>query len=101
LSCLPKHPACNLSLVLDGSVDEQVSSGTVSVAVKFLGIPVLNASDAITDENVQLPFGSGPFVFKKTIEIPSSAPQGSYTTDITWKDQDGQSLVCVHEPFSL
>jgi len=101
VSISPPHPPCNISIVLGGKVDEQVTSGNLGVGVSYLGIPLSNQTLPYTDSNIKLPFGPGAFTFAKTVEIPAVAPQGSYGIDLTWFDQNNNALVCVHQDVTL
>jgi len=101
VSISPPHPPCNISIVLSGKVDEQVTSGSLGVGVSYSGIPLSNQTLPYTSSNIALPFGPGALTFQKTVEIPAVAPQGSYGIDLTWFDQNNNPLVCVHQDFTL
>jgi len=101
ISIYPAHPPCNISIILSGKVDEQVTSGNLGIGVLYSGIPLSNQTQPYSGTNIVLPFGPGQFTFMKTVEIPPVAPQGSYGIDLTWFDQSNNPLVCVHQDFTL
>ena len=103
---------------------EQVTSGTVKVAVKYSIITILNKSYALCDLLVQAgtkcPVAPGTYSNVLTETIPSSAPsvryassinicfdcplftiQGKYTGNAEITDQNGAELACINLSFSL
>jgi len=89
-----------ISIEVDGKLDSQVTGGNLLIDVKLAGVHLYSETDPL-DGFPSLPIGPGDAVYKHTVNIPSIAPPGSYTVDLTFKDQSGNALTCVEVLFKL
>ncbi len=64
-----------LQINLQGQVSETVSKGQVAVGVLFLGVPLHQETDDLS-EGTHLPCGPGAFQYVKSVNIPDIAPDG-------------------------
>jgi len=87
----------NLTVGITGTYTETVTSGTIKVTVKYGIITLLNKSDPLcgAETGITCPIPQGPWTFKVTELIPSDAPGGSYTGQLTITDQANAELACA------
>lgn len=90
----------DLLLNVTGSLDEDITSGKYSIAIKVDGFPLPVITGSISDFK-PLPWTKGPFNFTYGPNIPSAAPSGSYTLQLTAVDQSSSSILCIDMSFKL
>jgi hypothetical protein len=87
----------SVTIAASGTLSETVSSGTIDLVIKVLGIPVINKKiDLCTaSKKVTCPIPAGPLSLDVTQAIPSAIPSGQYTGEVTVTDQSGAEITCV------
>jgi hypothetical protein len=89
-----------MSAVIEANVNEQVSTGAqVTLGVNYNGGPIFS-------ENLDMSVGTklpvnGDFTWKYQVLIPSFAPSGSYSVDLTFMDQNKVPITCVEVDMTL
>jgi len=101
----PPQRTVNEVVNLQGTVDESVTNGTITIAITYvpIGIQVFTQSWSICSV-VSCPIQAGYISANLTIPgsaIPSFAPAGAYTSRGTITDQNGAEIICVDSSFSL
>eukprot|EP01098_Paradermamoeba_levis_P012567 TRINITY_DN552_c0_g2_i1.p1 TRINITY_DN552_c0_g2~~TRINITY_DN552_c0_g2_i1.p1 ORF type:complete len:158 (-),score=64.64 TRINITY_DN552_c0_g2_i1:105-578(-) len=97
----------NLTSIVTGTVNSDISGGTWNLSIKKGFIPVLSKSGNTCDLVVkcspknQCPCSSGDFTASLTITVPSIAFPGSYNGVLEAKDQTGNRLVCLNVVFNI
>lgn len=97
----PDNPQAGdtLTLVLSGTVDETVSSGSVSLSFLWGHIAVAQKDmplcDGLGTLGVKCPLAPGPLQTKSSFVLPQDIPSGSYTAKLRAVDQNGEEVVCV------
>jgi len=90
----------NIAIQAQGTVDEQLTGGNFVINVLYMGVQIfsetLDLSKAVT-----LPVGPGPITLNYQVLIPSIAPSGGYTVQLTFNDQSGTEITCVQVAFTL
>jgi len=89
-----------LNITVSGVVDEDVTSGEYTIAIKLDGFPLPDINGDIADFH-PLPWMTGPLTFSFPEPIPSSAPGGTYNIQISAVDQNKSQLFCVSINFKL
>jgi len=89
-----------LNITVSGVVDEDVTSGEYTIAIKLDGFPLPDINGDIADFH-PLPWSKGPLQFSFPEAIPSSAPGGTYNIEISAVDQNKAQLFCVSINFKL
>ncbi|GAB4818509.1 hypothetical protein N2152v2_005555 [Parachlorella kessleri] len=88
------------AFVLETTSSATVSSGTLDVAVKYMGFHVYSKSGPICDA-VPCPLEEGPQTLTFNQEMPSTAPPGSYTMVLKATSEEEDELFCVEIDFSV
>lgn len=93
------------TVALSGSLNEQLTGGSVSLSVKFLGIQVYSATVDVcqlaSQAGLSCPLPSGPVSISKSAIMPSAAPRGTYTGEIKVTDQNGEEVSCISFRMSV
>jgi len=89
-----------LNVTAVGVVDETVLSGEYTINIKIDGFPLPSINGDIAEFN-PLPWPKGPLQFSILEDIPSDAPSGSYTLQVSAVDQNNDQLFCVDLAFKL
>jgi len=101
----PPQRTVDETVNLQGTVDEQVTSGSVTIVITYtpIGIQVFSQTWAICNV-VSCPVAPGPISANLTIPgsaIPSFAPSGAYVSRGTILDQNSAEIICVDTSFNL
>jgi ML domain len=94
----PAQPGKNISISLEGVLDEEVTAGAVKVVVSLMGVPILTENlNLCTDlrPEVTCPIEEGPWALNTTQTVPSNIPSGTYTVLTNVTDQNNQVLSCT------
>eukprot|EP01025_Chloroclados_australasicus_P045956 TRINITY_DN50706_c0_g1_i1.p3 TRINITY_DN50706_c0_g1~~TRINITY_DN50706_c0_g1_i1.p3 ORF type:complete len:227 (+),score=31.94 TRINITY_DN50706_c0_g1_i1:44-682(+) len=100
----PPKKGQDVTIAASGTLDEEVSSGKITVEVEFLGIKVVNKTLDLCQtisKYQQCPIKQGPLSVKLTESLPSDAPSGHYTGKATITAQSGAEVACVSLDFNL
>jgi hypothetical protein len=89
-----------INVTVNGSLDEQITAGQYSASAKYEGFPLPGESGSLSDL-APLPWAQGVFGFVYSFPIPSSAPSGKYTAQLSAVDQNKSTLFCINLAFSL
>lgn len=97
----PPKKGQNVTLQLLGSVDEQLTIGSnFIVDVLYSGVEIYSMTVDLR-EATPLPVGPGEISLAYDVMIPSAAPSGRYTIDLSFFDQTNTELTCIAISFSL
>eukprot|EP01111_Echinosteliopsis_oligospora_P007033 TRINITY_DN2158_c0_g1_i1.p1 TRINITY_DN2158_c0_g1~~TRINITY_DN2158_c0_g1_i1.p1 ORF type:complete len:142 (+),score=34.16 TRINITY_DN2158_c0_g1_i1:118-543(+) len=92
----------NLTVYVVGTLDEQVTGGTVKVEIKYAGtIPVYDKTYPLCSDVLKCPIAQGTFYFNHTVEVPSSIPNGNYKGSMVYNDENDSEIACFNLVFSL
>jgi hypothetical protein len=91
----PPQQGQSLTVEIDGTSKEVVSSGNYDAKVYFLGIEVEDKTGTLASLGVTLPIPVGAFSFKKTHDIPNLPIHGQVQLVLSATDQNGNELVCA------
>eukprot|EP00762_Andalucia_godoyi_P002432 ANDGO_02713.mRNA.1 Cathepsin B-like cysteine proteinase 5 len=87
------------SVSFSGSLDEQVTGGSVAIKVSYQRIPVygktVDLCQLVQQGGASCPLPAGPVTFTQSETFPSSPPKGTYEGQITITDSNGQQITCI------
>jgi len=90
----------DFTLNVTGILDEDVTDGSYKVGVKVDGIPLPVDIGGSLASVEPLPWKMGNFAFSFTESIPSAAPPGIYSVQVSAVDQTNSALWCVALSFT-
>jgi len=91
----------NINMELQGTVDEQLTSGSNFVVnVLYDGVQIFTETIDMSTATT-LPVGPGPVDLKYSVLIPSIAPAGNYVVSLTFNDQTGTEITCIQLTLNL
>jgi hypothetical protein len=91
----------NISVVADGTVDEQLQTGSLLViSVSYMGVDIFSENLPM-QEVTKIPVGPGPITIFYAIVIPSGVPHGQYQLSLTFNDQSGTEITCIALALTL
>jgi hypothetical protein len=95
-SVWPPVPGQQVTISLQGALNELLTGGSYIVQVSFDGFPIVNQQGFLKDlPNITWPIQAGPINIQKTVTVPTIVPAGSnVVVNVSALDQNGQSLVC-------
>lgn len=93
----PIVPGSPASLRVIGKLGETVTAGQYAVKVILFGVPIYNTGGNLCtlDPNFPCPFPVGNLNLTDTLSIPSIAPAGTYTVQVSATDQSSKELFCI------
>lgn len=98
----PPVKGSNIGLQLLGTVDEQLTEGSNFVInVLYLGTQIFTETVPLENAGATFPVGPGSLQLNYSVLIPSIAPSGAYTIQLTFNDQTGTEITCIALSFSL
>ena len=100
----PNPPAKggNIGLQLIGTVDEQLTEGSNFVInVLYLGTQIFTETVPLENAGAVFPVGPGSMQLNYSVLIPSIAPSGAYTIQLTFNDQTATEITCISLSFNL
>jgi C1A family cysteine protease len=100
----PPVKGSDVTVAVSGTLDEQVTKGSVSYSVEYLGIKIYSATQSLCDdfkEFITCPVAAGPFKLSITEKIPSSVPKGTYKAHVKLTDQQNQEITCIDANLSM
>lgn len=91
-------PGQQFTVAFDGTMDESVTSGSIHIEVKYIGIKIFEHTYDICSftSEVKCPIASGPFTMTETETFPTGVPKGKYTGQIKLVDQNQQEITCIN-----
>jgi len=108
LSPEPPVKGSTINIDLFAFVDEQMRTGSqFMINVFFNGVQIFTDTENIKSSQAKLPVGpcappaASCFEFKYGVLIPDIAPPGPYEVQLSFIDQDGNTLTCVAIDFQL
>ena len=90
----PTVPGQNSTLLLTMNVPTQVTNGTASYASSYNFIPLTPSTDPLCYVTVDCPIQAGTLNTRSSYAMPTGL-SGSLQIQITWKDLDGNLLMCA------
>ena len=99
VSPFPLKAGANLTVSINGNLVTDVTGGSYSVNVKYMGIDLINQSGDLctVDPKFPCPLTHGPFsITESNIALPSDAPAGQYDVTINATDKAGKRIACRH-----
>jgi len=90
----PTVPGVNSTLLLDMNVPSTVTNGTATYATSYNFIPLTPTVDPLCYVTVDCPIQVGTLTTRSSYPIPTGL-SGSLQIRISWKDLDGNLLLCV------
>jgi len=100
----PPSRDSDLVVLFDGWVLENVTDGSYEIVVKWEGIELYDEKGDITSllKNQTLPIANGTYCYlTKAVDIPSEAPAGSYSVQVSAWDVNGKEFTCFLVKFSF
>lgn len=97
-------PGSSITLAATGTASKAVTGGSFTLEIQFFGITVLTETGNICSSkyfHVSCPVAVGSVNAAGNIAIPSAAPAGSYTVQISAKDTSGDALFCVSAAVTI
>jgi len=92
----------NVSIIAAGTFDEQVTSGTSHLVVKFGFVTVKDETRTICLWPITCPILAGPFNHALPPQsLPKDSPNGKYTGNDRIIDQSNQQVACINYSFDL
>jgi len=112
----PAQPAPNRNFTISasGTLSKEITKGTYSLVISYMGLPILNHNgDVCKNEVIQLPLGMGQ-IFAQGLRCPQapgaislsevsvlkSTPGGAYVITLKSKDQDGKDALCLEVKYT-
>ena len=96
----PPQKGQNLTVTSDINFKEEITGGTVTVVVKYLGFKVLDKTEDLCSllgkVGLKCPIPAGDQKATEVEPLPSSIPPGHYTGSIKANDQNGNEIVCLN-----
>jgi hypothetical protein len=105
ISPMPPTKGADLSISITGTLDEDLTGGSIDVWVKFLGIKVVNQVWDLCNEAAKrgmacpIPAGASNFTF--LVNLPAATPDGHYTGKAIMADQNSQQITCATMAIEL
>ena len=101
----PPVKGVKLNIGITGTLDEDLTAGSLNVWIKFLGIKIVNkhydlcAEAAKTD--TPCPIAAGAFNISIPESIPEATPTGHYLGQVSMADPKGEEVTCIDLDFKL
>lgn len=96
----PLVPGKKVSISVRGLLDEQLTGGSYTADVRYMGVSVLDWTGPISDL-ITLPAPAGPATMAASMKVPREAPEGSYELRFAAVDQNSAALTCLVVPFRI
>eukprot|EP00030_Apusomonadida_sp_AF-17_P004198 a508552_2180.p1 GENE.a508552_2180~~a508552_2180.p1 ORF type:complete len:157 (+),score=66.35 a508552_2180:36-473(+) len=97
----PETPVAGgeIAVTIDGTLDEPVNAGTVSLQFLWGHVAVANKDmplcGAVGSMGATCPVPAGAFSHKSTFTLPQDIPHGSYTGKIRAVDENNEEILCL------
>ncbi|KAM9980294.1 hypothetical protein ACTFIZ_006549 [Dictyostelium cf. discoideum] len=106
VSIVPDPPVKGKLITISGSgvLGENLTSGQVSILVKFGLITLINEKKDICTlpgSPYKCPIKEGEYSHTVNFTIPEAAPNGKYTGHVSVTDQDSSEIACIDVSISL
>lgn len=91
-------PGNTINITAGASAKDAVTGGSFKMVVQYLGITLITKTGDICNSgyfHIKCPIAAGPITAGGSLDIPSEAPSGAYTVQITATATGGASLFCV------
>lgn len=85
---------------ISASTGEAIYGGKWVITVAYFGFVVHNEIHDFC-EQVSCPVATGSFVVASTQKLPAFAPPGSYTVEMTLKNEKNEPLTCITFKFKI
>mmetsp|Transcript_11573 Transcript_11573/g.16083 ORF Transcript_11573/g.16083 Transcript_11573/m.16083 type:complete len:152 (+) Transcript_11573:45-500(+) len=100
VTIIPDPPVIgqNVTITFVGYLNEEVTSGTVSLNLKWNGFTILNQSYSLCDlvkDYEKCPIPAGDISLTVTEYLPTAIPKGTYTGTVKAFDQNNQEIMCI------
>jgi len=99
-SSWPPLAGQNVTMLMQGSLDETITDGAWDVCVYYFGIKVLCDNGPLVDLNITLPATPGPITIRNVASF-KDAIAGPYRVDLSAVDQNRQRLFCTTISFTI
>jgi len=86
-----------VSLDVIGKLSETVTAGQYAIKVSIFGVNIFNSNGNLCtlDPNHPCPIAAGNLNVTDSLTIPSIAPDGTYTVQVSATDQSSNELFCI------
>jgi len=93
----------NVTVAVSGSLSESITSGTVTIKIKYGIIYIVNETDNIctADPQITCPITAGTQAIKQTVLVPDTIPAGNYAAGVSAYDQNNLQIFCVNVTLSF
>ncbi|XP_006593280.2 putative phosphatidylglycerol/phosphatidylinositol transfer protein DDB_G0282179 [Glycine max] len=85
---------------ISAATGEAIYGGKWVTAVAYFGFVVLKEIHDFCEE-ISCPVATGSFVAAHTQKLPAFAPPGSYTVEMTLKNDNNEPLTCITFKFKI
>jgi hypothetical protein len=103
----PPAPGSPLQISVAGNLTEVVTEGaSMILKVRYLFVTIINAKLDLCEQlkqgsNSTCPVDPSHVSFDQSFDIPSDAPQGSYSVNVNALTNDSRPIFCVNMRFKI
>ncbi|GAM27024.1 hypothetical protein SAMD00019534_101990, partial [Acytostelium subglobosum LB1] len=92
-----------VNITASGTLNEQITDGTVHITLKYGFITILNQNEPLcnADNPLPCPIAAGSYTRSFATMIPSTVPSGKYSANVVINDQNGQEVACINVALQL
>ncbi|KAJ6252723.1 hypothetical protein M0813_13934 [Anaeramoeba flamelloides] len=93
----PPRVGRDVTIKLEGELIKIVDGGSVNILIKYDGTTIYNRESELCSDpdDFPCPHPQGKVKFHKSLQIPSFAPAGTYSGQISITDQDNDApIIC-------